>query len=42
MQNLLEDFSAELKKLDEGLKLLMAYISRLRDRTDVETPQVLH
>lgn len=43
IQNLLEDFTSELKKLDEGLKLLTAYISRLRDQTSArEGPRILH
>jgi len=31
LQRILEDFAAEMKKLDEGLRLLTAYLSRLRE-----------
>lgn len=41
-QNLLEDFTTELKKLDEGLKVLTAYLTRLRAQTEVERPRILH
>ena len=41
IQNLLEDFTCELKKLDEGLKLLTAYLTRLRDQT-AEPTRTLH
>lgn len=41
-QNLLEDFTTELKKLDEGLKLLTAYLSRLRAHREAEPSRTLH
>lgn len=41
-QNLLEDFNSELQKLDEGLKLLTAFITRLRAPTEEEPVRVLH
>jgi len=31
LQRILEDFASEMKKLDEGLRLLTAYLVRLRD-----------
>jgi hypothetical protein len=42
LQHMLEDFAAELKKLDEGLRLLTAYLSRLREQTAVEPARTLH
>lgn len=33
LHRLLEDFAAELKKLDEGLRLLTSFLVRLRDQT---------
>lgn len=39
---LLEDFASELKKLDEGLRVLMAFLTRLRDHAAVEAPKTLH
>jgi hypothetical protein len=41
-QRLLEDFASELKKLDEGLRVLMAFLARLRDHAVVEAPKTLH
>jgi hypothetical protein len=41
-QRLVEDFASELKKLDEGLRVLMAFLTRLRDHAAVETPKTLH
>jgi hypothetical protein len=41
MTNILEDFASELKKLDEGLRVLTAYLSRLRDR-QVAPARTLH
>jgi len=42
LHRMLEDFAAELKKLDEGLRLLTAYLSRLREQTAVEPARTLH
>jgi hypothetical protein len=42
LQRMLEDFAAELKKLDEGLRLVTAYLSRLREKTSVEPARTLH
>jgi DNA repair ATPase RecN len=42
LHRMLEDFAAELKKLDEGLRLLTAYLSRLREKTAVEPVRTLH
>lgn len=41
-QRLVEDFTSELKKLDEGLRVLMAFLTRLRDHAAVEVPKTLH
>jgi hypothetical protein len=41
-QRLVEDFASELKKLDEGLRVLMAFLTRLRDHAAVEVPKTLH
>ncbi|NIU68228.1 MAG: hypothetical protein GWN73_23610, partial [Actinobacteria bacterium] len=32
LQRLVQDFAVELKKLDEGLRLLSAYLLRIRDQ----------
>lgn len=37
LHRILEDFAAELKKVDEGLRVLSAYLTRLRDRSRLET-----
>jgi len=45
IQRLVQDFAIELKKLDEGLRLLSTYLLRIRDRaTKGETPRtrVIH
>jgi hypothetical protein len=42
LQRMLEDFAAELQKLDEGLRLLTAFLSRLREQTSVEPARTLH
>ena len=42
LQRLMQDFAAELKKLDEGLRLLSAYLLRIRDRTRREPSRTLH
>lgn len=42
IQRLVQDFAIELKKLDEGLRLLSAYLLRIRDRTARERPRVVH
>jgi prefoldin subunit 5 len=39
---LMEDFAAELEKLDEALKTLAAYLGRMRSRTGGEQERVLH
>jgi hypothetical protein len=43
IQRLVQDFAAELKKLDEGLRLLSAYLLRLRDRAGADgDPRIVH
>ena len=42
LQRMLEDFATELQKLDEGLRLIAAYLSRLREQTSVEPARTLH
>lgn len=41
MQQLMADFSDELRKLDEALEVLAAYVVRMRTQTDA-TDQTLH
>jgi hypothetical protein len=42
MQRLVQDFAVELKKLDEGLRLLSTYLLRIRDRAVSERSRVVH
>lgn len=42
IQRLVQDFAIELKKLDEGLRLLSAYLLRIRDRAGSERPRLVH
>jgi len=42
LQHMLEDFAAELQKLDEDLRVLTAYLSRLREQTALEPSRTLH
>lgn len=42
LQRLMQDFAIELKKLDEGLRLLSAYLLRIRDRTSREPSRTVH
>ena len=42
LQRMLEDFAAEVQKLDEGLRLITAYLSRLREQTAPEPARTLH
>jgi hypothetical protein len=42
LQRLMQDFATELKKLDEGLRLLSAYLLRIRDRTAREPSRTVH
>jgi hypothetical protein len=46
LQRMLEDFAAEVQKLDEGLRLINAYLVRLRDlqqgRPALEPARTLH
>lgn len=42
LHRLLEDFASELKKLDEGLRLLTTFLVRLRDQTAVGDARILH
>jgi hypothetical protein len=42
LQRMLEDFAAEIQKLDEGLRLIAAYLSRLREHTAAEPAHTLH
>jgi hypothetical protein len=39
---MLEDFAAELQKLDEGLRVLTAFLSRLREQTEISATRTLH
>jgi hypothetical protein len=38
LQRVLEDFAAEIQKLDEGLRMIAAYLSRLREQTHALEP----
>jgi hypothetical protein len=42
LQRMLEDFAAELQKLDEGLRVLTAFLSRLREQTEISATRTLH
>ena len=42
MERLFEDFAVELKKLDEGLRALAAYASRLRKKQNPDEPTIIH
>ncbi len=42
IQRLVQDFAVELKKLDEGLRLLSAYLLRIRDRATKERSRMVH
>ncbi len=43
MQRLIQDFAVELRKLDEGLRLLSTYLLRIRDRTNGgDPPRMMH
>jgi hypothetical protein len=42
LQRMLEDFATELQKLDEGLRLIAAYLARLREQTGPESARTLH
>lgn len=42
LSRLVDDFGGELKKLDEGLKMLAAYLSRMRKQVCSEDRQILH
>jgi hypothetical protein len=42
LSRLVDDFGGELKKLDEGLKMLAAYLSRMRKQVGSEGRQILH
>ena len=41
LARILENFASELKKLDEGLRVLAAYLARLREQT-APAPRTLH
>jgi hypothetical protein len=41
LSRMLEDFASELQKLDEGLRLLTAFLLRLREQT-LEPARTLH
>jgi len=42
LSRLVEDFGGELKKLDEGLKMLAAYLGRMRKQVCSEGREILH
>jgi hypothetical protein len=42
MERLIQDFAVELQKLDEGLRLLSTYLTRIRDRTAGDASRVMH
>ncbi len=42
IERLMRDFAAELQKLDEGLRMLSAYVLRMRSQTVEEDPRIVH
>ena len=42
IQRLVEGFSDELQKLDEGLRILSAYVTRMRSRTSKDESPIVH
>ena len=42
IQRLMQDFAGELRKLEEGLRILSAYAVRMRSRSDREASGTLH
>lgn len=42
VQRLMQGFREEVQKLDEGLRILSAYVSRLRKRGEEHVGQTLH
>jgi len=42
LARLMEDFGAELAKLDEALKILTAYLGRMRAQADPQERRILH
>ena len=42
LQRLMEAFGSELEKLDEALRTLSAYVTRMRDRAVSGSNRVLH
>lgn len=42
LQRLMQGFAGELRKLDEGLRILSAYVSRMRTRATRDARHTLH
>ncbi len=42
IQRLMDGFSDELQKLDEGLRILSAYVTRMRSRSSKDEPPIVH
>lgn len=42
IQRLMLGFAGELRKLEEGLRILSAYVTRMRSRADASAPRTLH
>ena len=42
MQRLFQDFATELKRIDEGLRLLASYVIRIRKRVSESSRQTVH
>lgn len=42
IQRLMRGFAGELRKLEEGLRILNAYVTRMRSRADTDGPHTLH
>jgi hypothetical protein len=42
IQRLMEGFADELQKLDEGLRILSAYVTRMRSRSSRDEPPIVH
>ena len=42
IQRLMEGFTGELRKIEEGLQILSAYVIRMGNRSNIDRPTTLH
>jgi hypothetical protein len=42
IQRLMKGFAGELRKLEEGLRILSAYVTRMRSRSESDEERTLH